>query len=495
MASHNAKQGLEGPAAPPYSIFTTREKWFIVSLTAFGTLFSPLSANIYFPAIPTIVVAFHKSTELINLTVTLNMVFQGISPMFWGPLADTYGRRLIFISCLVILALSCVGLALTPTNDYWLLLFLRCFQAIGSASTVAVGAGIIGDISTPAERGGFYGVYSIGPMMGPAVGPVIGGVLSDKLGWRAIFWFLCIASGICAIVLIVFLPETLRAVVGNGSIPGRPFLHTPLVPIIGRGRRLSSSLAVGSRPPPKPFQNPLPLFLQPDVDLILFITGVVYAVFYAVLASISSLFHVQYPQLNQTELGLCFLSLGIGMGVGSVIAGKILDWDYQRAKRKLLAVNGDVDAKPSTEDDFPIEKARLRILPFFLCIFVACCIGYGWCIERGTNLAGPLVLLFFLALVSIGIMNALQTLMLDLVPKQGSSITACNNLVRCGLGAGLVSAIQPMLDALGAGWAYVLLGGLCLVLSLPAVLLLVRFGPSWRARRRRKEEAARLVTG
>ena len=40
--------------------------------------FSPLTANIYFPAIPTISSAFHKSTELINLTVTVYMVVQGI---------------------------------------------------------------------------------------------------------------------------------------------------------------------------------------------------------------------------------------------------------------------------------------------------------------------------------------------------------------------------------------------------------------------------------
>lgn len=39
---------------------------------------SPLTANIYLPAIPTIAAAFNKSTELINLTVTVYMVLQGI---------------------------------------------------------------------------------------------------------------------------------------------------------------------------------------------------------------------------------------------------------------------------------------------------------------------------------------------------------------------------------------------------------------------------------
>ncbi|KAF7301066.1 MFS domain-containing protein [Mycena indigotica] len=335
--TQDTKREASSPSAEkheeePFSIYTGREKWLIVSLVASGTLFrphsSPLSANLYFPAILTIAVAFHKSTELINSTVTLNMVFQGISPMFWGPLADTYGRRLMFISCLVVLALSCVGLAMTPTSDYWVLLFLRCFQAAGSASTVAIGAGVITDISTRAERGGFYGVYSLGPLMGPAVWPVIGGALSDKLGWRAIFWFLCIAAGVCAMVLALyditfrpnlnfkseqtrrFLPETLMAVVGNGSVPGNRLLHTP---IIGLGRRnpASHALAAHTQPGPRGYQNPLPLFLEPDIDLILFVTAVVYAVFHAVLASISSVFHETSPLRNQTKLGLCFLGMSV----------------------------------------------------------------------------------------------------------------------------------------------------------------------------------------
>lgn len=41
-------------------------------------LFSPLTANSYFPAIGTIADAFNTSVELINITVTVYMVIQGI---------------------------------------------------------------------------------------------------------------------------------------------------------------------------------------------------------------------------------------------------------------------------------------------------------------------------------------------------------------------------------------------------------------------------------
>jgi MFS family permease len=166
------------------SIYTAHEKWIIVSIIAVGGLFSPLTANVYLPAIPAVADAFHKSVSLINLTVTVYMIFQGMAPMFWGTLADYKGRRPIYLMCLLTLTLSCVGLALTPTNAYWLLMVLRCLQAAGSASTIALGAGVIGDITRPEERGGMYGLFSIGPVIGPAIAPVIGGVISQNLGWR-----------------------------------------------------------------------------------------------------------------------------------------------------------------------------------------------------------------------------------------------------------------------------------------------------------------------
>ncbi|KAJ7121965.1 major facilitator superfamily domain-containing protein [Mycena crocata] len=458
----------------PYSIYTSREKWFIVALIAFGGLFSPLSSNIYFPVIPTLSEVFHKSIELINLTVTMYIVFQGLAPMFWGTLADSWGRRIMFICCLLLLSASCIGLALVPTNAYWLLLFLRCFQAAGSASTIALGAGVIGDIAQPSERGGFFGVYNIGPLVGPAIGPVIGGALADNLGWRSIFWFLCIASSGCAVILILFLPETLRSLVGNGSITPYALLR-PVIPIVGRNRPRS-----GERLPRKPFQNTLRLLLNLDILILLAFNGVICAVFYGVNTSISTIFHGAYPSLNETQLGLCFLAIGGGMLAGSVISGKILDWDYQRVKKSILG-------KKAESEPFPIEKARMRLMPVLLVFYVACCAAYGWCIERNVNIGGPLILLIGVGFFAMAIMNATQTLILDLVPGQGSSVTACNNLVRCALSATMVALIQLILTALGSGWTYVLLAGLC-ILASPLIYVVMHVGPACRARRILKNE-------
>ncbi|KAG6330132.1 hypothetical protein ID866_8957 [Astraeus odoratus] len=473
----------------PYSIYTSREKWFIVSMASVAALFSPLTANVYFPAIPTMATDFHVSIELINLTVTVYMVFQGVSPyiaapVFWGPLADHVGRRPIFLACLLVLSLACIGLALIPTSDYWLLLLLRCVQAAGSASTVALGAGIIADIATRAERGGFFGVFTIGPLFGPTFGPVIGGVLTQALGWRWIFWLVAIASAMCFVSLLLFLPETLRRLVGDGSIlPSR--LYRPLIPLVGKGRQ---GIAVNTGIP-APFTNPLRILTYLDVSVLLVFNATQYAVFYAFTATISTLFPSAYPYLNETEIGLCFLASGSGTIVGGYGIGKIMDRDYRLLKEKLSREREAATGTPVrseeiiSDENFPIEKVRMKTMPVQLLLCVMCCVSYGWCLQQRVSIAVPLVLQFILSLSAISILNITQTLLIDLLPAQGSSITACNNLVRCSFGAACISVIDPMTNAVGVGWTYTILALVSLSTG-PMIWLVVWQGPRSRAKRR-----------
>lgn len=209
---------------------------------------------------------------------------------------------------------------------------------------------------------------------------------------------------------IRFLPETLRALVGDGSVPPRA-IYRPIVPLVGRINPLAPR-------PPKPasaFKNPLRLLLNPDIALLLFSNGVVCAVYYGITASISTLFAETYPFLTEATIGLCFLPIGGGMVLGSSFTGKLLDKEFQRMKAQMMNVaEGDDKVRSQVEDEedlrFPIEKvnsrlrledrhlpvsgpkARLRLMPFCLVIFVGSCVGYGWCLENRANIAGPLVL-------------------------------------------------------------------------------------------------------
>lgn len=178
-----------------------------------------------------------------------------------------------------------------------------------------------------------------------------------------------------------FLPETLRAIAGNGSVH-MSGIHRPLVPLVGP--RSKKPDAVVPKPRVRKSINPFPIFALPDVVIALVFTGVVYAVNYTVTATISSAFHVNYPWLSESAIGLSYLPTGLGMIVGSTFCGRMLDWDYARIKKKWT--------QEAASLDFPKEYARLRTMPAHLVLFILAVVGWGWTIEEKAHIAAPLVL-------------------------------------------------------------------------------------------------------
>lgn len=205
------------PPAPLHTVFTRPQRIFIVIMITLGSFFSPLSGQIYFPAIPDIANDYHTTTGRINLTITTYMIMQGLAPTIMGTFGDTTGRRPAYILTFAIYLAANIGLAVQ--KSYPALLVLRCLQSAGSSGTIALGYGVMSDVATPAERGKYLGPAAAGVMLAPAIGPTIGGLLAQYLGWRSIFWFLAIINGGYLVVYALFMPETSRKVVGDGSIP------------------------------------------------------------------------------------------------------------------------------------------------------------------------------------------------------------------------------------------------------------------------------------
>lgn len=141
---------------PSHTMCSKKQKWNLVILVSVAAAFSPLSSNIYFPALETISHDLGVSASLTSLTITVYMIVQGIAPSLFGTLSDSCGRRLTFAISLTIYILA--NLALAFTKDYAMLMVLRGIQAAGSSATISISAGTIADIAFPEERGGFMGL-------------------------------------------------------------------------------------------------------------------------------------------------------------------------------------------------------------------------------------------------------------------------------------------------------------------------------------------------
>ena len=193
-----------------YSIFTPKTKVFIICMTVFSTIFSPLSTSIYLPAITPIARDYHRSVADINLTVTLFQVMQALAPLFFGDLSDQIGRRPVYMMTFTIYMAANIGLALQ--DNYAALLVLRALQSTGSSPTVAIGSAVVGDLTTSAERGGYIAAVQASIQFAPALAPVLGGILTQYLGWRSTFWFLLIGAGVFLLIYLPLVPEVSSSV-------------------------------------------------------------------------------------------------------------------------------------------------------------------------------------------------------------------------------------------------------------------------------------------
>lgn len=200
-----------------FYVFSKRQKRYIVFLTAWGDISSPLSANIYFPALNSLSKDLKVSNELINLILTSCMIFQGLAPTTFGDLADMTGRRPAYIIDIVIYVGANSRLALQ--NKHAALFILRSLQSTGSSGTVALGSGVVADSPSSGERGKYMGFPQFRPMTAPAIALVMGGIMSQFLGWRSLFLFLTIMAVVYLLPFGITFPETGRNVVGNGSVP------------------------------------------------------------------------------------------------------------------------------------------------------------------------------------------------------------------------------------------------------------------------------------
>jgi MFS family permease len=341
----------------------------------------------------------------------------------------------------------------------------------------------VGDITLREDRGGYLGIYQAGLLSPLAIGPILGGIFSQTLGWRAIFWFLTIYSGIFLVLLFFFLPETLRSLVGNGSIPAKGLASSPLAYIQRRraatvaSADINSTARILNKKTPINVLGPLQMIVGLEVTYIVFYLAIAYTSWQVVVTVMSTLFKETYG-LTDLQIGLTFISNGFGCIIGSLTTGKFLDFDYRRIKASYTGA----------PEDFPLENARLRTLWLWSGVQCASVIIFGWTLRYHVHIAVPIICTFFMGWAATSVISTVTTFMVDVFPNQSASATAAVNLVRCLTAAGATAGALPVVNAIGVGWTFTLV----FFIELASLLLIVsqlRVGARKRKTREEREKA------
>ena len=493
------------PPSSPYTLFTPSHRRLIVVILILTMLASPLTATIYLPLLPLLAAHFHVSLQAINLTLTLYIVFQAISPLLFATASDSFGRRPVYLITFSVYTLASLGLVLNRTS-YAGLLVLRAMQSLGASAVLAISYGVIADLCVPSERGAMQGPALGAANLAVCVGPVVGGWVALGSGsYQWVFWCLVIYGGVVVVVVGFGLPETARKVVGNGEKKAMWWGRTwwSLLTVWRRSRKGSidstkvnldeektekndrtreeSALKKHRFEIPNPWAAVRIIFWK-DTALVLWMAGSPYAIWYCVQASIPPVYQDTYG-FNDFQIGLSYLTGGFGTVVGGYTNGKLMDWNYKMTARQI---EHTID-KVSGDDlnHFPIERARARGSWYILAVYLSALAGYGWAINFHAHVSIPLILQFVLAAISTAFQQTFNALLVDIFPASPSTAAASGNITRCTLSAVAVAVLQPMVDKMGRGWYFTLLslvggGG-----GIIAIWLTTTRGMTWRHQRLR----------
>jgi MFS family permease len=291
----------------------------LVALHAMMATFNAAAINAAFPAIAA---DFGISVQRASYLTSLQIAVLGVSPLFWGPLADRYGRRPIFLFSLLAACLCNVGCALSPT--YSAMAASRALVAFFICPPSAIGSAVVTETFFKAERAKYMGVWTLLLTLGIPIAPFLMGFVAFAVGYRWIYYVLAIIHAV-QLGLYMFLGPETRYLRGKHTALDSSASHTGGLLKFKRIDSAPLTLVV--------FASPLRFFWRLNV--------LVPTVAYAVVFLLDNvLITVEIPQLfgekfhfNVQQIGLQFLSVVVGNILGEQLGGALSDrWMARRTR-------------------------------------------------------------------------------------------------------------------------------------------------------------------
>ncbi len=182
-------------------------KWLTVQLVAFSAL-GPFGMHLIIPAIAPIKEAFGISASTAALMVSATLGGIAVSTLFFGLLADRFGRRPMLMAGIGLFLLGSLMGALG--NSASMVIAGRVVQGIGGSAGIVISRAVIRDLYSHEKATSILAYLTMIVMVAPIMAPAFSGFLVHSFGWRMVFE---VAGGLGFLVLLWLIakfPETLK---------------------------------------------------------------------------------------------------------------------------------------------------------------------------------------------------------------------------------------------------------------------------------------------
>lgn len=176
---------------------------FVSTIVVFFVVIDISAVNVAFPSIRE---EFEVSAGELSWIISGYNIMVGALLLVSGRLADSLGRRRVYLPGVAIFGIGSMLCALAPSAGF--LIAFRLVQGLGGAIVSAAGFAVMLPDFPASRRSTAIGIAGATGALGAVAGPALGSLLIDVFSWRGIFW---LNVPLCILVLIIgprFLNES-----------------------------------------------------------------------------------------------------------------------------------------------------------------------------------------------------------------------------------------------------------------------------------------------
>lgn len=158
---------------------------------------------------PDIARAFGVSTFAVQSSLIAFLIAYAAGHLFYGGVADRFGRRPVLLWGLAIYVVASLACALAGSMGF--LIFARILQGVGAAGSMVMVRSIVRDLYDRQQAARALAIISTVMVFAPASAPALGGYLHAQFGWQASFYFLAALGTVLFIYCALRMAETHQA--------------------------------------------------------------------------------------------------------------------------------------------------------------------------------------------------------------------------------------------------------------------------------------------
>lgn len=187
---------------------TTRPDGCFIIILGLLSMLPPLAIDMYLPSFLDIARDLNVSQEKVQATLAIFTLGFAGGQLFWGPIADSFGRKPI-----ILLGLSGSAVAaffLTQVFSIENFYLWRLIQGIFAAAPAVVLGALVRDLFDRTQFAKMMSTVMIITMLAPLVAPISGGYIAKWFHWHSIFYLLMTMGFVCVCLFALKVPETLK---------------------------------------------------------------------------------------------------------------------------------------------------------------------------------------------------------------------------------------------------------------------------------------------